>query len=49
MKITPRMSVSTEHMSDEELFGQRNAPTALRAGFEEIEPEFGESELLKGW
>ena len=32
-----------EHMSDEELFGQRNAPTALRAGFEEIEPEFGES------
>ena len=32
-----------EHMSDEELFGQRNAPTALRAGFEEIEPEFAES------
>ena len=33
----------TEHMSDEELFGQRNASTALRAGFEEIEPEFAES------
>jgi len=26
-------------MSDEELFGRRNAPTALRAGFEEIEPD----------
>ena len=38
-----------EHMSDEELFGQRNAPTALRAGFEEIEPEFADPELLKGW
>jgi isoamylase len=37
------MSVPTEHMSDEELFGQRSAPTALRAGFEEIEPEFAES------
>ncbi len=33
----------TEHMSDEELFGRRNAPTALRAGFEEIEPEFAGS------
>ena len=33
----------TEHMSDEELFGQRNASTALRAGFEEIEPEFAGS------
>ena len=33
----------TEHISDEELFGQRNAPTALPAGFEEIEPEFAES------
>ena len=37
------MSVPTEHMSDEELFRQRNAPSALRAGFEEIEPEFAES------
>jgi 1,4-alpha-glucan branching enzyme len=35
--------VPREHMSDEELFGQGNAPTALRAGFEEIEPEFAES------
>jgi isoamylase len=37
------MPVPTEHMSDKELFGQRNAPTGLRASFEEIEPEFAES------
>ena len=37
------MPVPTEHMSDEELFGRRNAPTALRTAFEEIEPEFAES------
>ena len=34
------MSVPIEHISDEELFGQRNVPTVLRAGFEELEPEF---------
>ena len=38
----------TEHMSDEELFGQRNVPTALRAGFEEIAPEFAESRAPQG-
>ena len=29
-------------------FGQRNVPTALRAGFEEIEPEFAESRASQG-
>jgi hypothetical protein len=37
------MSVPTEHISDEDLFGPRDVPTALRAGIEEMEPHFSES------
>jgi isoamylase len=42
------MSVPTEHVSDEELFGQRNVPTALRVGFEDIEPDFAEFRASQG-
>ena len=38
----------TEHVSDEELFGQRNVPTALRVGFEDIEPDFAEFRASQG-
>ena len=41
LKTIARMSVPTEHISDEDHFERRNAATALRAGFEE-EPEFTE-------
>ncbi|MGC2204042.1 MAG: isoamylase, partial [Stellaceae bacterium] len=42
------MSVPTEHISDEDHFEQRNVATALRAGLEEIAPEFAEPRAAQG-